>query len=526
MADTDGGGMKRNQILVGDVLEKLGAIPDETFHCVVTSPPFWGLREYAWVGGDPKCQHARTDDGGCRCGAEYIEGMMGLEKTPEEYVARMVEVFREVRRVLRDDGTLFLNLGDSYYGSGKGLYGDGTSHGTEGAKQQTNVGSVGVQRAVSCDISGKEPEDYQGRDCLCESLCDVCRKAYLIGKSHSGNLPFPKQSALSSLPIHEHKESGNDHSPTLDSSSPVDHNEGASQDSVNLSNHADGPPLSSQESRLGVSSLQHQASYHQSDNSSSCPLCGRSLASDARKSVHKSACICGTGENDRPFDYRKSDISFLRKTYPHYTITSPASQTLKPKDLVGIPWMLAFALRADGYWLRQEIIWEKPNPMPESVTDRCTKAHEQLFLLTKRAHYFYDQEAIKESAVYPNDKRRPLGSEGAWKMDGRDRGDNGGGKPYDHDTKKRNKRSVWKIPTRGYKGAHFAVFPEKLVEPCILAGCPPGGIVLDPFGGAGTTGVVAKKLGRSFTLIELNPEYAELARKRLAEEIKQGKLAL
>jgi len=143
---------------------------------------------------------------------------------------------------------------------------------------------------------------------------------------------------------------------------------------------------------------------------------------------------------------------------------------LKHKDLVGIPWRVAFALQADGWYLRQDIIWAKPNPMPESVRDRCTKAHEYLFLLSKSERYYFDAAAIKEAAAYPDDKRRPLGSKGAWQMDGREQGENGGGKAYDHNTETRNKRSVWTVATQPYSGAHFATFPPKLIEPCILAG--------------------------------------------------------
>ena len=188
---------------------------------------------------------------------------------------------------------------------------------------------------------------------------------------------------------------------------------------------------------------------------------------------------------------------------------------LKAKDLVGIPWRVAFALQADGWYLRQDIIWSKPNPMPESVTDRCTKAHEYIFLLTKSPRYYYDSIAIKEPTVYPNDKRRPLGSKGAWQMDGREQGENGGGRAYEHDTSLRNRRSVWQIATRPFKGSHFATFPEALVEPMILAGCPEGGIVLDPFFGAGTTGLVAIKNKRDYIGIELNPEYVTMAEERI-----------
>lgn len=278
-----------------------------------------------------------------KCGATRIDSQIGLEQTPDEYVAQMVAVFREVRRVLKDDGTLWLNLGDSYSGSGKGAYADGQVRLTEkSTKQITSVGTT------------------QG------------------------------------------------------------------------------------------------------------------------------------------------------------TFTKTIVDGLKPKDLVGIPWRVAFALQADGWWLRQDIIWHKPNPMPESVTDRCTKAHEYLFLLTKSAKYRFDHKAIAEPAKtppatrdkhgegyqadYPNGDRFSAG-ERVWGADGT-----------------RNRRSVWTVATKPFRGAHFATFPPQLIEPCILAGCPEEGTVLDPFFGAGTTGLVAQRHNRRWIGCELNPEYAEIARKRIEAE--------
>ncbi len=217
---------------------------------------------------------------------------------------------------------------------------------------------------------------------------------------------------------------------------------------------------------------------------------------------------------------------------------------IKPKDLIGIPWRVAFALQADGWYLRQDIIWHKPNPMPESVTDRCTKAHEYMFLLSKRERYFFDSEAIKEQSV-TDDPRRPYGSKGAWDLDGRPeeqrpngklrapanvkRGDfNGdtndlhGREAFRSFTETRNRLSVWTVSTAPYSGAHFATFPPALIEPCILAGSRPGDTVLDPFFGSGTTGEVAGNLGRNWIGCELNPEYAPLQQARTA----QGGLAL
>ena len=298
----------------GDCLDVLRAMPSRSVHCVVTSPPYFGLRNYC------------------------VDGQIGLEQAPTEYVAKLVEVFREVRRVLRDDGTLWLNLGDSY----------------------------------------------------------AANRSYQVPSTKGG----PK------------------HSP--------------------------------------------------------------------------GQAVNGKG--------------------------SVVPEGLKPKDLIGIPWRVAFALQADGWYLRQDLIWHKPNPMPESVRDRCTKAHEYVFLLSKSPRYYFDQEAIKEPAV----SEKPAGNKCHKYADAY-----AAGTSEEHRTKagllalagveweKRNRRSVWTIATRPFKGAHFATFPSDLIEPCILAGCPEGGIVLDPFGGSGTTAGVALALGRRAILCELNPEYVALVPERV-----------
>lgn len=223
---------------------------------------------------------------------------------------------------------------------------------------------------------------------------------------------------------------------------------------------------------------------------------------------------------------------------------------LKPKDLVGIPWMVAFALRADGWWLRQDIIWHKPNPMPESVTDRCTKSHEYIFLLSKSAKYFYDAGAIKEPLkdasirrliqnieAQAGSDRVPGKTNGAMKAVCKqyDSSQAGGGTINNHSgyfkpdgtplcSSLVNKKSVWTVTTKPFKGAHFATFPPKLIEPCILAGCPVGGTVLDPFFGSGTTGLVAYQYDRKFIGVELNEEYAAISKKRIQHETQQLKI--
>lgn len=301
------------RVLTGDCREMLRTLPAESVHCVVTSPPYWGLRDYG------------------------VAGQLGLEATYPEYVACLVEVFREVRRVLRDDGTLWLNLGDSY----------------------------------------------------------AANRGYQV-------------------PDSKHVDVGNSKGSTV-----------------------------------------------------------------------------------------------------------PAG--LKPKDLCGIPWRVAFALQADGWYLRQDNIWAKPNPMPESVRDRCTKAHEYMFLLSKSERYAYDADAIMEGLETDPAENYPArakitgrGDQGAAAARGNDRGKSGGFPPRKVGSDLgRNKRSVWTVATAPFPGAHFATFPPALIEPCILAGSPKGGVVLDPFGGAGTTGLVADRHGRDAILIELNPGYADMARERI-----------
>ena len=234
----------------------------------------------------------------------------------------------------------------------------------------------------------------------------------------------------------------------------------------------------------------------------------------------------------------KNDGTLWLNIGDSYVSSNSEYSNCKRKDLIGVPWLLAFALRNDGWYLRQDIIWEKPNAMPESVKDRCTKSHEYIFLFSKQSKYYFDYEAIKEPAVGFNNIV-PAGSKGTLRPNSRLRKGNSrtfrGGGVYtkgqsfnnsaeimreshgnnENMTGLRNKRSVWTVATQGYKEAHFATFPEKLIEPCVLAGSRDGGIILDPFIGSGTTAVVAKKHNRGFIGIELNPEYVEMAKRRL-----------
>jgi DNA modification methylase len=341
----------------------------------VTSPPYFGLRDYGtarWDGGSDQCDHLgppmRTNNkpsdgratfhGGksratepmgreCdRCGARRVDSQIGLEASPAEYVDTMVQVFRDVRRVLREDGTLWLNLGDSYAGSW-------------GAQSR---GPAGVE-----------------------------------------------VSAVSAAQV------------------------------------AAAPKLTR------------------------------------------------TGSLER-------------------------TPGLKPKDLMGIPWRVAFALQADGWWLRSDIVWSKPNPMPESVTDRPTKAHEYLFLLAKGERYFYDAAAIAEPAARAGEVVRPYAPDARSRMVGDTANDRRTAKWLADGmtvASARNRRSVWTVATQPFPEAHFATFPEALVEPCILAGSRPGDLVLDPFTGSGTVGKVAYRHGRRFVGAELNPSYVEMAKRRI-----------
>jgi len=292
------------QILTGDAFEMLQTLPDESVNCCVTSPPYYGLRDYG------------------------IDGQLGLESSPLLYVERLVKVFRQVNRVLRNDGTLWMNLGDSYNGAGYSNH-----YNTGGAR------------------------DWNG--------------------------------------------------------SP-----------------------------------------------------GRT------------------------------------------------TEALKPKDLMGIPWRVAFALQDDGWYLRQDIIWAKPNPMPESVKDRCTKSHEYIFLLSKSAKYFYDADAVREKALNDKIRKRSSNFKKVGLQDDKFGSHNKGAEIIDTQGF-RNKRDVWTVTTKPYSAAHFATFPPELPETCIKAGCLEGGTVLDPFHGAGTTGMVAARLHRKYIGIELNPEYVELSKNRI-----------
>ena len=245
----------------------------------------------------------------------------------------------------------------------------------------------------------------------------------------------------------------------------------------------------------------------------------RVLADDGVCWLNLGDSYVSNGRYDQAYESRMNRTAASANNWDKYASGDPrqAAKALKVKDLVGIPWRVAFALQADGWYLRSDIIWSKPNPMPESVTDRPTKAHEYVFLLTKSERYFYDADAISEALLCPNERRRPVGSNGAWQIDGRERRSNGGGASYDGYPLRRNARSVWSIVGQPYPGSHFATMPEKLAERCILAGSRPGDLVFDPFGGSGTTVRVARRFNRRGVMLDLNPAYLELAEERTSE---------
>lgn len=481
-----GGEIVSVKLYCGDCLEIMKTLLPKSVDCCVTSPPYFGLRDYGH------------------------EGQIGLEPTPDEFVQKLVEVFREVKRVLRDDGTLFLNLGDSYHAS----------------------------RVRSCDISGKAGRGLLKRDSSSENphgehtgywwsrIADIdCRRA------HEQAAELFQQTLASMGELRGRP-------PIADSVArqQIQQCVASNLGQVRFAIRAVEQLLSFQSSMLAECVPQLQAGLTQTDTLSAClsslqtfSACvlryARMLGDCEEKTCdmfdisllseeldHHIRCTCG---------YCSLVFSWLNTPYvqpQHTTITAPR-QLLKPKDLIGIPWRVAFALQADGWYLRQDIIWHKPNPMPESVKDRCTKAHEYIFLLSKSQRYYFDNEAIKERATGrdPGNKGHKYAQDGVYAAQ----------RPQSRladcgARETRNRRSVWTVATRPFKGAHFATFPLGLIEPCILAGCPKDGVVLDPFNGAGTTGLVSVQNGRNYIGIELNAEYLEMARLRIdaAEVIK------
>ena len=316
------------RILIGDVRTKLAELAGESVHCVVTSPPYFGLRDYG------------------------MAGQIGLEETPAAFVEALVGVFRDVRRVLRADGTLFLNLGDSYFGGGGG-------GGSQGSKQQTNGGSLipghtraGARRVAVYDKADKAPGDYPARDCLCGSLCDACRAAYRLGKSHSDGRRAPMPAASIASSSLERRGSPSDHPPMSGLAGQEGRSAAAIPDPAQMLGRADEPLPASPASTTNECARPHQDSRSPvSSQGAECLSCGRSLLDCALPSADMAACMCDTA----------GGASAGRKIGKDASDSAPGDYTtafrLKPKDMIGIPWRVAFALQADGWYLRQDIIW-------------------------------------------------------------------------------------------------------------------------------------------------------------------------
>ncbi|KKL70297.1 hypothetical protein LCGC14_2106340, partial [marine sediment metagenome] len=448
------------QIIHGDARHI--PLADKTVQCVVTSPPYWGLRDYklepmVW-GGREDCGHewgtlgpehhpgqvkqtlsgagpsheGQTAGSGhfCPCGAWL--GVLGLEPTPDLYVQHIVEIFQEVKRVLRDDGTVFLNMGDSYFSSN--------------------------QRGRPYDISDKEPEDSQGSDCPLIHLCDACLAASSshIPRSDSPLVAGLGGGSLCPSPAHMGFEIG--HLPNGDSSPQKGQRQSsfAKQDQQQVFDHAIEQPSGEKPSTIVESSGQLQAECWHCDNCGVCLSVFRSSERDDRLCAHRSDRMSG---NKRPLhpsnDYSGTELSAL--AYPY-----SSTAYLKTKDLCMMPARVAMALQADGWWLRSDIIWSKPNPMPESVTDRPTKSHEYLFLLTKSEKYYYDAAAIRTEAKWPDGPNSPQSiaspygqgfTRRADKQRGHGRRHDGFNDGWDQMTKEEqqalgaNRRTVWEIAT-------------------------------------------------------------------------------
>jgi DNA modification methylase len=485
-------------IFQGDAWQLARTLPDASVQCIVTSPPYWGLRSY-------------LPDGHADKGDEF-----GCEPTPAAYVGKLVALFAELRRALRDDGTIWIVIGDSYFS--------------------------GSQRAGAYGTPDKEPEGCQDRDCSSGNPCDACRdqERHII---RTGRRNDPKPTALPSAPNPAYTASERDHLPTSDSARREDRNAIATQHLGQDEARVDEQPRASLESRHLESSRRHPEDYHPSDSSSAFPSgvyldsrdavpsadttadpsLARSMRRDALDSIEAQNNTPGIAETGGSSAYHTSDTAY-DLAYPDYT--KPSRHSLKPKDMVGIPWRVAFALQADGWYLRSDCIWHKPNPMPSSVRDRPTTSHEYVFLLSKSARYYYDADAVREPHAPDTLAKNGIGADGKGYTVHRTikpeeylrpyhSGNMVPGSPRSMNLSGRNRRSVWTIATQPYAGAHFATFPPALVEPCVKAGCPVGGVVLDPFSGSGTVAAVAAGLGRRYIGFELNPAYIDLANARL-----------
>lgn len=511
-----------NQCHFGDCLETLRRMPDGIVQTCVTSPPYFGLRDYGH------------------------DGQIGLEATPDQYIAKLVEVFREVKRVLRDDGTLWLNCGDSYstgvpnvtdllqgdFKKGVFFFGSANPHGRtaerinvliydkrspnlvfkplftaqrvsvkQGQDDFCEIGGAldaPIQHFISCTLGLTCPDNADT-----EFFMDIPEHIGIIvaaGDLHAdaalrGAIALAIKNGKASLTIEVAAE-------------PIA--EGIASavpafDSVTFN--------AATKSRTKVDSVNDAVSLLDGPEFSS-RQCGNFAVREATSEkvslrLHGGADVCFVGVSHL--------FLFDVGLYPYAILLDKAQRkqnSQKAKQELGIPDMLKRALMEDGWICRQTIIWAKPNPMPESVTDRCTKSHESIFLLAKSEKYYFDNGAIKEDAQNWGTRDRTNFRSGTTDPLLKQHGLAG---KVDEDEPKRNKRSVWTVATQPYSGAHFATFPPALIEPCILASAPVGGVVLDPFGGSGTTAQVAQSLGRKWILCELNEAYRPLIEDRTVQ---------
>lgn len=465
------------RILVGDWIEQLRTLPDESVHMCVTSPPYFGLRDYG------------------------VPGQVGLEATPEAFVATLVEGFREVRRVLRSDGVLFLNMGDSYCGGNF----------PQRVKMREDLGDNNIDR-IALEMFGVRFSRHQKENA--RIVQDVLSPTMEDGTGRTRS-DLASEGIEAAVPEASHGDYQANHSVQPSAEMASDRAPGR-EVCLLRGEHTGVPDGGSCERRRSSPS---KAVDGEESGQFDLDLQGHPAARVSTVGVPSALLqlqlrtrVLGILSSH---EFNSTDIP--ASLYRFFRSIGP-----KPKDLLGIPWMLALALRNDGWYLRSDIVWSKPNPMPESVTDRPTRAHEYVFLLSKSRTYYYDADAIREESRDTQAARLQRGWSSAegmrpeW-MQKRSsiNNSNGLGEHSEELRHDRNKRSVWEIATSPFPSAHFATYPVALVEPCIKAGCPPGGTVLDPFGGAGTTALVADRLGRDCILIELNPAYAAMARARL-----------
>jgi len=524
--------METNIIYQGDCLEILKTFQDDSINCVVTSPPYWRLRDYGtaeWEGGNPNCKHVRLGkvaDGNmgqknekaisgdgiykevCNiCGAKRIDSQLGIEKTPEEYVAKMVEVFREVKRVLKKNGTLWLNLGDTYAGSGCGT----NDYRTPGSKSINKSDKMFSKKpSQQKRIDGLKPKDLVGIPWM---VAKALQAPYYTGeiKNEKDRVWLAAMiDAEGCLTTSQYETGGKSKSNiyisiTNSSRAIIDNCERIfPQKTKHIYEKAD--KVNRTVWRWDVEQIEKKMLFI-------CEIYPYLVAKKKQAIIAYTFLLMQKGLPSKKKGYLPSQIENRKILVEKIQQANSGLDVELPHWVIEPP-----SLLEEGFYLRQDIIWHKPNPMPESVTDRCTKAHEYIFLLSKSSKYYFDFEAIQEkSEWYEKDKRSKMGRvlhksgksvmyECEFKIKGVAYSQNGN----------RNKRSVWTVNTKPYSEAHFAVYPPGLIVDCIKAGCPENGTVLDPFSGSGTTGEVALKLNRKFIGVELNPKYIEIANKRLS----------